>query len=141
MWTPKNRPRYDRDKLRYPSDLTNEEWSLIEPLIPPAKHGGRKREVVVREVVNGVMYLLSTGDRSGVQTGLKEISPTRLVGLITKPRFVVYEQRLALLSNSGPGVLANFGPPPVPQPTVTLMDRGAFCGLESQSGFVRAAPS
>ena len=61
MWTPKNRPRYDRDKLRYPSDLTDEEWSLIEPLIPPAKHGGRKREVVVREVVNGVMYVLSTG--------------------------------------------------------------------------------
>lgn len=61
MWTTKNRPRYDRDKLRYPSDLTDEEWSLIEPLIPPAKRGGRKREVVLREVVNGVMYVLSTG--------------------------------------------------------------------------------
>ena len=61
MWTPENRPRYDRDKLRYPSDLTDEERSLVEPLIPPAKHGGRKREVVVREVVNGVMYVLSTG--------------------------------------------------------------------------------
>src|ERR1700692_4368393 len=61
MWTPENRPRYDRDKLRYPSDLTDAEWSLIEPLIPPAKRGGRKREVVVREVVNGVMYVLSTG--------------------------------------------------------------------------------
>ena len=61
MWTIKNRPRYDRDKLRYPSDLTDEEWSLVEPLIPPAKRGGRKREVVVREVVNGVMYVLSTG--------------------------------------------------------------------------------
>ncbi len=61
MWTTKNRPRCARDKLRYPSDLTDEEWSLIEPLIPPAKHGGRKREVVMREVVNGVMYVLSTG--------------------------------------------------------------------------------
>ena len=47
MWTTKNRPRYDRDKLRYPSDLTDEEWSLIEPLIPPAKRGGRRREVVI----------------------------------------------------------------------------------------------
>jgi transposase len=55
MWTTKNRPRYDRDRLRYPSDLTEEEWSRVEPLIPPAKHGGRKREVEVREVVNGVM--------------------------------------------------------------------------------------
>jgi transposase len=61
MWTTQNRPRYDRDKLRYPSDLTNEEWSLVEPVIPPAKHGGRKREVDVREVVNGIMYVLSTG--------------------------------------------------------------------------------
>ena len=61
MWTTENRPRYNRDKLRYPSDLTDEEWSLVGPLIPPAKRGGRKREVVVREVVNGVMYVLSTG--------------------------------------------------------------------------------
>ena len=61
MWTTENRPRYNRDKLRYPSDLTDEEWSLVEPLIPPAKRGGRKREVEVREVVNGVMYVLSTG--------------------------------------------------------------------------------
>ena len=43
MWTTENRPRYDRDRLRYPSDLTDEEWSLVEPLIPPAKRGGRKR--------------------------------------------------------------------------------------------------
>jgi len=61
MWTTENRPRYNRDKLRYPSDLTDEEWALVEPMIPPAKHGGRRRTVVVREVVNGVMYVLSTG--------------------------------------------------------------------------------
>jgi len=61
MWTTQNRPRYNRDKLRYPSDLTDEEWALVEPMIPPAKHGGRRRTVVVREVVNGVMYVLSTG--------------------------------------------------------------------------------
>jgi putative transposase len=61
MWTTDNRVRYDRDKLRYPSDLTDAEWALVEPLIPPAKHGGRDREVAVREVVNGIMYGLSTG--------------------------------------------------------------------------------
>jgi len=61
MWTTENRPRYNRDKLRYPSDLTDEEWRLVEPQIPPAKHGGRHRTVMVREVVNGVMYVLSTG--------------------------------------------------------------------------------
>jgi hypothetical protein len=37
MWTDENRARYDRSKLRYPSDLTDQEWSLIEPLIPAAK--------------------------------------------------------------------------------------------------------
>jgi len=61
MWTTENRPRYNRDMLRYPSDLTDEEWAMVKPLIPPAKHGGRRRTVVVREVVNGVMYVLSTG--------------------------------------------------------------------------------
>ena len=61
MWTTDNRDRYDRSKLRYPSDLTDDEWSLIGPLIPPARRGGRKREVDIREVVNGVMYILSTG--------------------------------------------------------------------------------
>ena len=61
MWTNENRGRYDRSKLRYPSDLTAEEWRLIEPLIPPAKPGGNKRTVLMREVVNGLMYILSTG--------------------------------------------------------------------------------
>src|SRR5260370_34700210 len=61
MWTSKNRGRYDRRRLRYPSDLTGEEWALVEPLIPPAKRGGNRRHVVVREVVNGLMYILSTG--------------------------------------------------------------------------------
>jgi transposase len=61
MWTMENRPRYNRERLRYPSDLTDEEWSLVEPLIPPARHGGRKRTVVVRQIVKRVMCVLSTG--------------------------------------------------------------------------------
>ena len=61
MWTSENRARYDRGLLRYPSDLTDAEWRLIEPRIPPAKRGGNKRIVTLREVVNGLMYILSTG--------------------------------------------------------------------------------
>ena len=61
MWTKENRGRYDRSHLRYESDLTNEEWALVAPLIPPAKHGGAKRTVDLREIVNGLMYILSTG--------------------------------------------------------------------------------
>lgn len=61
MWTPENRPLYNRDHLRYPSDLTDAEWGLVSPLLPPAKRGGRHRTVDLREVVNGVMYVLATG--------------------------------------------------------------------------------
>ena len=61
MWTNENRARYDRSRLRYPSDLTDAEWAHVEPLIPPAKRGGNRRHVNEREVVNGLMYVLSTG--------------------------------------------------------------------------------
>src|SRR6185437_5531882 len=61
MWTNENRVRYDRGGLRYPSDLTDAEWAHVEPLIPPARRGGAKRTVNLREVVNGLMYVLSTG--------------------------------------------------------------------------------
>jgi transposase len=61
MWTAENRARYNRDHLRYPSDVTDDEWIHIEPTIPPARHGGRHREVDVREVLNAIMYVLSTG--------------------------------------------------------------------------------
>lgn len=61
MWTSQNRGRYDRSQLRYPSDLTDEEWALVAPLIPPAKRGGNRRHINTREVVNGLMYVLSTG--------------------------------------------------------------------------------
>ncbi len=61
MWTPESRQLYARTTPRYPSDLTDGEWALIEPLIPPAKRGGRPRDVNVREVMNGILYVLETG--------------------------------------------------------------------------------
>ena len=61
MWTSENRGRYDRSHLRYESDLTDQEWAEIAPLIPPAKAGGNKRTVDIREVLNGLLYILSSG--------------------------------------------------------------------------------
>src|ERR1700692_4671258 len=61
MWTPEHRRASDRRGLRYPSDLTNAEWALGEPMIPPAQRGGRRPEVNVREVLNAIFYVLSTG--------------------------------------------------------------------------------
>ncbi|MCP3670541.1 MAG: IS5 family transposase [Gammaproteobacteria bacterium] len=46
---------------RYYSDLTDKEWSAIQPLIPPAKAGGRPRTTDMREVVNALKYMLRTG--------------------------------------------------------------------------------
>ncbi len=52
---------YDRKGLCYPSDLTDPEWAPLAPLLAPAKRGGRKREVDLREVMNGILYVLGTG--------------------------------------------------------------------------------
>lgn len=48
-------------RMAYPSDLSDAEWLIFEPLIPAAKSGGRKREVDMREVVNGIFYVLKEG--------------------------------------------------------------------------------
>ncbi len=45
----------------YPSDLTHEEWQLLEPEMPALKTGGRPRSVPWREIVNGILYVLRTG--------------------------------------------------------------------------------
>src|SRR5271169_5577051 len=61
MWTPEHRRAADRHDLRYPSDLSNAEWALVEPMIPPARRGGRKRSIDIREVLNAIFYVLWTG--------------------------------------------------------------------------------
>ena len=61
MWKPEHRVAAERGGLRYPSDLTDAEWRRIEPEIPPAKRGGRPREVNLREVFNAICYVLATG--------------------------------------------------------------------------------
>ena len=61
MWKPEHRLAADRRGLRYPSDLTDAEWGIVAPMIPPGRHGGRRRSVNVREVLNGIFYVLWTG--------------------------------------------------------------------------------
>ncbi|MBI4308409.1 MAG: transposase, partial [Chloroflexi bacterium] len=41
----------------YPSDLTDDQWKELAPLLPPAKPGGRHRTVDLREVINGILYV------------------------------------------------------------------------------------
>ena len=61
MWTEITRPKYERDLLRYASDLTDGEWKVLEPLLPRAKALGRPRTTALREVVNAILYLLRSG--------------------------------------------------------------------------------
>jgi len=61
MWQPEHRRAAQRKDLRYPSDLTEQERALASSRIGPAKRGGRKRTVDVREVLNAIFYILWTG--------------------------------------------------------------------------------
>lgn len=49
------------NRKSYPTDLTDEQWNLLEPMLPPARRRGRKRTVDFREVINAMLYLLRTG--------------------------------------------------------------------------------
>lgn len=55
------RQHHDHEVLGYPTDLTDAQWAIIEPLIPPPKVGGRERTVDIRSVINGIFYLLRSG--------------------------------------------------------------------------------
>lgn len=61
MWTAGHRERHKRAAERYPSDVTDAEWALLAPLIPPAKAGGRPRTTDMRAVIDALFYLLRTG--------------------------------------------------------------------------------
>ena len=60
-WTGIARLEHSREGLRYPSDMTDREWMLTEPFIPPARRGGRRRTTDIREVLNALLYLAASG--------------------------------------------------------------------------------
>ncbi len=61
MWTPTTREQHSRSELRYSTDLTDAEWTVIEPLLPAACPHGRPRLRSMREIVNGIFYVLRGG--------------------------------------------------------------------------------
>jgi transposase len=61
MWTPMTRQQHSRDHLRYGSDLTDAEWAIIAPLLPPARKTGRPRRWPMRELMNAIFYVLRSG--------------------------------------------------------------------------------
>ncbi len=61
MWGETTRAKYHREALRTASDLTDAEWGVIGPLVPPGKPLGRRRTTAMREVVNAILYIARTG--------------------------------------------------------------------------------
>ena len=64
MWTAANRGRMaaiEKKTRRYPTDMTDEEWSQVEPLLPKRGRTGRRRRIDLREVLNAIRYLARTG--------------------------------------------------------------------------------
>jgi transposase len=60
-WTKITRPKYERDFGRYASDLTDDEWALIAPILPPPKPTGRPRTTPLRDVFDAILYIASAG--------------------------------------------------------------------------------
>lgn len=61
MWTPTTRVQHSRAGLRYGSDLTDAEWAILAPFLPPACARGRPRKWEMREIVNAIFYVLRGG--------------------------------------------------------------------------------
>ena len=60
-WNDTARTEHKRETGRYPTDLTDAEWEIIKPLLPPAKTGGRPRTTNLREVFNAIQYMAGSG--------------------------------------------------------------------------------
>lgn len=78
MWTPATRAQHSREALRYASDLTDAEWSVLEPLMPPARRTGRSRRWGWRDILEAIFYILRGG------------CPWRMLPACFPPRQTVY---------------------------------------------------
>jgi transposase len=61
MWTPTSRRQHSRAALRYGSDLTDAEWAILEPLLPPPCSCGRKRKWPMRRIVEAIFFIMRAG--------------------------------------------------------------------------------
>ena len=61
MWTPATRAEHDRDDLRYPTDVTDAEWAILAPLLPPPAETGRHRSWEMRNRINAIFFVLRGG--------------------------------------------------------------------------------
>src|SRR6476660_9666512 len=102
MWTSRNRARYDRSKLRYPSDVTDEEWELIVPLIPPGNTGAPTTPVNKCSNINSL-----EAAKTGSSTAIR--APAALRGGRYDINDLTWD-RLALRQRRGGRVMATIEP-------------------------------
>src|SRR5258708_32420173 len=69
----------------YASDLSDAEWAILEPLIPPAKPGGRPRSVNMRQILNGIFYMLRSGGARR-RAARKYPARSKVIGLLSQWR-------------------------------------------------------
>lgn len=67
MWTVTTRAQHKRDGLRFASDLTDAEWAVVKPLLPPPSAVGRPPEWPMRELVNAIFYVLRGGRAAPIE--------------------------------------------------------------------------
>ncbi len=60
-WNETTKTKYTRPRDRFESDLTDEEWNLVEPCLPPPSKRGRPRKTDLREVADAIQFVLATG--------------------------------------------------------------------------------
>lgn len=127
MWTAENRKTYDRKTARYPSDVVDEEWALIEPHLPPPRSTRRHKVPDRREIVNAIFYILTTGcqwrqlpkdfpskstvhdymicwDRDGVLTRLHDVLYTQareLAGRNAEPTLAIVDSQSVKSAEKG----------------------------------------
>jgi transposase len=129
MWTAANRSQYDRKDLRYPSDVTDAEWELVRPFLVSRKHGSSPSPERVRAILNGMLYVLSTGCQWRALP--KDLPPRSTVhgwfvrwhcdGVLDRLHFALYQQARELAGKEA-------------SPTAAIVDSQSIKSLEKGVG-------
>lgn len=134
MWTPTTRRQHSRAHLRYETDLTDAEWATLEPLLPARAGGGRPPKWSLREIVNGIFYVL----RGGVPWRLipKDLPPkSTAFGYFSRWRdtgdFASLNHRLVMLDRERVGREASPSAAILDSQSVETTESGGPCGYDA----------